>query len=173
MLKKTEWKPFVEHGQKHRIQATYGIDYDFAVRNRQAPYFSITMTRDRQAENGRWMDDGGGAAHEEIARRFHNLAPYIKWHLVSTDGPMHYFANAKYWWEIATGRLAPDKYQRIDPWDAFRSTVVFGGLPNDGVTMPPANAPWSAFHNWMTLRLPALKETFKHAMKTLGVWEGS
>lgn len=37
-----------------------------------------------------------GCLHEEITERFPELAPLIKWHLVSTDGPMHYIANSMY-----------------------------------------------------------------------------
>lgn len=45
-------------------------------------------------ENGR--EYMGGCCHEEIAKHFPALAPLIKWHLCSTDGPMHYPANALY-----------------------------------------------------------------------------
>jgi hypothetical protein len=37
--------------------------------------------------------EAGGCLHDDIARVFPELAPLIKWHLVSTDGPMHYVAN--------------------------------------------------------------------------------
>lgn len=35
----------------------------------------------------------GGSIHDEIAKHFPELRPLIKWHLVSSDGPMHYLAN--------------------------------------------------------------------------------
>jgi hypothetical protein len=35
----------------------------------------------------------GGCAHDEVVKYFPELAKYIKWHLCSTDGPMHYTAN--------------------------------------------------------------------------------
>jgi hypothetical protein len=38
----------------------------------------------------------GGCLHEEIAKAFPELAPFIKWHLTSSDGPMHYIANTMY-----------------------------------------------------------------------------
>jgi hypothetical protein len=41
--------------------------------------------------NGR--EYGGGADHEEIARVWPEFAPYLKWQLCSTAGPMHYIAN--------------------------------------------------------------------------------
>jgi hypothetical protein len=37
-----------------------------------------------------------GCMHHEIAKAFPELAKYIKWHLCSTDGPMHYLANTCY-----------------------------------------------------------------------------
>lgn len=38
-------------------------------------------------------DIGGGAAHDDIARAFPEVAGLIPWHLCATDGPMHYVAN--------------------------------------------------------------------------------
>lgn len=43
-----------------------------------------------------WWTHGGGCCHEEVAKAFPELAPLIKWHLTSTDGPMHYVANTVY-----------------------------------------------------------------------------
>ena len=40
--------------------------------------------------------DSCGCLHDEIAQRFPQLAKYIKWHSVSTDGPMHYIQNTLY-----------------------------------------------------------------------------
>ncbi len=42
-----------------------------------------------------WLNSGG-CLHKEIAEHIPELAPYIKWHLCSTDGPMHYLANVLY-----------------------------------------------------------------------------
>ena len=38
----------------------------------------------------------GGMCHEDILQRFPKLWPLLKWHCVSTDGPMHYIANCVY-----------------------------------------------------------------------------
>jgi hypothetical protein len=40
--------------------------------------------------------ESGGCIHDEIAKRIPELAPLLKWHLCSTDGPMHYIANTVY-----------------------------------------------------------------------------
>lgn len=37
-----------------------------------------------------------GCLHEEIAKHFPELAPFIKWHLMGTDEPLHYVANTVY-----------------------------------------------------------------------------
>jgi hypothetical protein len=58
--------------------------------------FSITAEVVTPASRRRRDIEAGGCLHEEIARVFPELAPFIKWHLVSTDGPMHYVANTVY-----------------------------------------------------------------------------
>lgn len=40
--------------------------------------------------------EAGGCLHEAIAKVFPELESLIKWHLTSTDGPMHYVANTCY-----------------------------------------------------------------------------
>jgi hypothetical protein len=56
--------------------------------------FAITGTlRDsRVKQDGGFI--AGGCMHEDIAKWFPELAPLIKWHLTSSNGPMHYVANA-------------------------------------------------------------------------------
>lgn len=49
-----------------------------------------------EKRNGVWRDSAGGAAHEEMAEVFPELAALLPWHLVGTDGPMHYVANTIY-----------------------------------------------------------------------------
>lgn len=62
--------------------------------------FSITGTikAPRPRDHKGYWDNNvcGGCIHEEIAKAFPELAPLIKWHLVSSDGPMHYIGNTIY-----------------------------------------------------------------------------
>jgi hypothetical protein len=58
--------------------------------------FSITGDIRRKLGNGRWVEVSCGCIHEDIKKHFPELAPLIKWHLTSTDGPMHYAANTVY-----------------------------------------------------------------------------
>lgn len=165
-MKTTPWKEFTEKGQKYRIQATYGIDYDFGRRNNQKPYFAATAVIERW-ERGRWRDDSGGMQHDEIAKHFPQLEQYLKWHLVSTGEPTHYLANGKYWWDKA---MSGEKQGPGEPHPitAFQSTIVMGGIP--GETMPYTND-WQDVERWLKTRLPKLMGAFAADMQTLGVLE--
>jgi hypothetical protein len=54
--------------------------------------FSITG----EMRNSRYGGATSGCIHKEISEAFPELAPFIKWHLCSTDGPLHYIANTVY-----------------------------------------------------------------------------
>lgn len=65
-----------------------------------------------------------GCIHEEIMQHFPDLVPLIKWHLTSTDGPMHYVSNALY--------LVSDKdcwgYKKGEPKD-YKTAIFFSDVP--------------------------------------------
>jgi hypothetical protein len=86
-------KVYTENGTKYRITATVRYDDDCGNGHNS---FSITGEIDRKDGRGRWVEDGGGCIHDEIVQHFPDLAPFIKWHLCSSDGPMHYIANTVY-----------------------------------------------------------------------------
>lgn len=56
---------------------------------------TFSMTAEVRRPGGRDCE-ACGCMHEDIARVFPELVPLIRWHLVSTDGPMHYIANTVY-----------------------------------------------------------------------------
>jgi len=171
MVKITPWKEFTASGSRYRIRAKYGIDYDFGRRNNQDPYFSVTGEVERKDDQrpGHWREDAGGQLHDQIAKHFHELAPYLKWHLVSLGQPMHYIANAKYWWDIAMGKSAPAPGQEHVPaLTAFMSTIIYGGIPGEKV---PYTNDWLDIERWLKTRLPKLMGHFVAAMKTLKVLE--
>jgi hypothetical protein len=113
-------REYTSGGSKFRMSVKIRFDDD--CRNGHNT-FSITCDID-EARGGKWREFGGGAAHEEIARVFPELAPLIKWHLCSTDGPMHYVANAVY---LAGDRDHNGK-RAGEPW-AFEDAVSFGDNP--------------------------------------------
>lgn len=86
-------KFYRKHGQTFRITAD--VRYDDQCKNGHNT-FSVTGTIDEKRGNGRWVDYAGGCIHEEIAKHFPKLAPFIKWHLCNADGPMYYVDNTLY-----------------------------------------------------------------------------
>lgn len=69
-----------------------------------------------------WL--AGGCLHDEIAAVFPELAPLIRWHLCSTDGPMHYIANAVY---LAGDRDCNGK-RKGEPL-TYEERIQFGDFP--------------------------------------------
>ena len=66
----------------------------------------------------------GGCLHEDLALAFPELAPFIKWHSTTTDGPLHYIANTVY---HASDR---DHYGRAaGEASSYEHAVQFGDNP--------------------------------------------
>lgn len=89
VLTKSQTKTFTSRGKNLRgelVTITATVRYDDQCGNGHNT-FSIT---------GSMSDGSGGCIHEDIAHFFPALAPLIKWHLVSSDGPMHYISNTVY-----------------------------------------------------------------------------
>lgn len=200
MMKETAWRFYHDHGWRYKIKAEYGIDYHFARRHNQQPYYSITGETRIQARNNRWMDDSGGQLHGLIERYFPHLAPSTKWHLVGPEGPTHYFENARYWFNEARGsskNSSPSGNAVIN----FKSTIVLGAFPGDrlppdlaedfehwrppkeydvpegpkewrpGQSRPKFNARWEDVRAWLEERLPDLQAAWAVDMAELGVLE--
>lgn len=98
--KKTFQKIYHEDGKEYLITATVRYDDEYGNGHNS---FAITGTICTgtiwRARNGRKIGqdcEECGCIHDEIAAHFPELAPIIKWHLVSADGPMHYLANTCY-----------------------------------------------------------------------------
>ena len=75
---------------RNNYTITVGMRFDDNCNNGHEDFAIIADIR----ENGR--EYMGGCCHDEIARRFPEFAPLIKWHLVGVEGPMHYIANTTY-----------------------------------------------------------------------------
>lgn len=91
-VKEYGWKEYTENGNSMRIKAI--VRYDDQCGNGHNS-FSITGTTEGKLRS-RWTDYSGGCIHEEIVKHFPELAHLIKWHLCSSDGPMHYISNTTY-----------------------------------------------------------------------------
>lgn len=86
--------------------------------------FSITADVITDASRRRRDIEAGGCLHDEIAAAFPELAPLIKWHLMSCDGPMHYIANTVY-----HASDCDSSGRRKGEPSAWRTVVYFGTSP--------------------------------------------
>jgi hypothetical protein len=146
------------------VHATYGLHKI----GDQAPHFSVTLDEYKHpgvSERG-WLS--GGCQHEQVARYFPELAPFVRWHLTSTEGPMHYVANGLFWHDSYHGRA---KYGRPEDRalapSALASTIVLGALEDDF----PIEMLWSMSREdlkaWLEARLPRLLAAFQTDMDVM------
>ena len=109
--------------------------------------FAITGEAKTKHSSGKTLWLGScGCIHDDIAKHIPELAPYIKWHLVSSDGPMHYIANSMYYAKAKDANL-----------EAARSCAVWPDAQLEDFTKEKLAA-----------RLPALMEEFRRDVEKLG-----
>lgn len=66
-----------------------------------------------------------GQMHKYIEKHFPELAKYLKWHLTSIEGPVHYIANTVY--HVQQGKL--DYARSLAVWpDATDEELIAPGL---------------------------------------------
>lgn len=131
---RSEPRPIRGYGTKGVIQVN--ISFDDSCKN---GHQSFGITADINTNESRRRNDvaAGGCLHEEIVKVFPELEPLIKWHLMQTDGPMHYVSNTVFragnrdcW-----GRVKNEPY-------AFEQRITFG-------TSPMTHSYREAFVEWM------------------------
>ncbi len=148
---------YEEGGIAYRIRAR--VRYDDQCDNGHNT-FAITGEIDR-LEGKRWREDSGGCIHGEIAKHFPELAPFIKWHLCSSDGPLHYVANTVYLagdrdcWGLRRGE---GKDRELS---AARRAAIWPDATDEDLTAP-------GLEQRLEARLPALLAEFRKAVESLG-----
>ncbi len=73
----------------------------------------------------------GGCIHAEIAKHFPQLAPLLKWHLCSSEGPMHYIANTVFF----AGNADAFGHQSGEP-EIERRLIIAGILEGVKIHLP-------------------------------------
>ena len=111
-------RPIEGYGKGATLSVTLRFDDEF--RNGHET-FSITGEVRRPGQRD---IEAGGCLHDDIAKVFPELAPLIKWHLTSTDGPMHYVANTCY----HAGNRDCNGLRKGEPHQ-FQLRVKFGSFP--------------------------------------------
>jgi len=130
----SEARPCPAYGEHCTIRAE--VRFDDNCRNGHNSFAITGDIRDPRYRGSR-AEVAGGCVHDEIAQAFPELAPLIRWHLTSSDGPMHYIANTVYhagnrdhW-----GKLAGEPRQ-------FETFIQFGDNPIK-------HKPGSKFVKWL------------------------
>lgn len=147
----SETRMYFKKGSMHRI--TVNVRYDDNCGNGHNS-FAITAEIDYKSKNGRWIEYMGGCCHEEVVKYFPKLSPFIKWHLMSSDEPLHYIGNALYW-----------KEQNNE--ENLESTIIYGALEADYQT-DFINMNNEELTSCLEIRLPLLMKEFRKAIESLG-----
>lgn len=161
-------RPIAGYGKGAEITAR--LRYDDECGNGHNT-FSITADVVTPASRRRNDIEAGGCLHEDIARVFPELEPYIKWHLTSSDGPMHYIANTLYWlgYDLKWSDGKPGSPPNIAH---ARSAAVWPDMPEDML----AGNPLEGLGRYTRAEAQAILESrheqlqadFRAAMESLG-----
>jgi hypothetical protein len=139
-----------------KVEMTATVRYDDRCGN---GHNTLSVTADL-------TDGSGGACHELIAEHFPELVPLIKWHLVSTDGPMHYIENTMYW----LGRRGWCTGKPNDPPNLAyaRKSACWPDMP-EGYVITGTLVSNAFIEAHLAARLPDLLEEFRAAVESLGL----
>jgi hypothetical protein len=124
--------------------------------------FGLTAALSSQKKPGGWWhEEARGCLHEEIAKHIPHLAPYIKWHLCSSDGPMHYLANTTHWMGESKLIASTNIAEALKFLDNARSSAVWPEATGEDLAAP-------GLRDRLIARLPKLMADFQSAMQSLG-----
>lgn len=155
ILTKSQKKQIVKHFKEDDKDYTLFIKliYDDECGNKHNT-FSITGSLYEGTHNFAPISDryllACGCLHDEIAKYAPELEYLVKWHLVSTDGPLHYLANTLY-------------HAKKRDFEAARNTAVWPEATDEQLSLPSED-----LKKLLLERLPALMQDFKLDMEKLG-----
>lgn len=115
--------PYKAPGYSADATITAEVRYDDRCSN---GHNTFSITAEIVDTRGGWSS--GGTQHDAVAAAFPELAPFIKFHLVSSDQPMHYLANTLYWLGYDV-RWCDGKASSPPKLEHARSTAVWPDMP--------------------------------------------
>lgn len=170
--KKTYTKYFVEDGQEYEITVT--ARYDDKCNNGHNTFaLTAEIWATKNKRRTRRDCESCGCLHEDIAKHFPELAPFIKWHLVSSDIPMHYATNTLYHFSDKdhNGLRKGEKKQLREGGkreiEFAKSSCVWGAAPDDSHYKFEQMSE-KELEDYLKIRLPHVQMAFQKAMETLG-----
>lgn len=122
--------------------------------------FSITCEVVTRESRRRHDLAAGGCMHDEVARMFPELAPFVRWHLCSTNGPMHYVANTMY-------HLGRTRYVDAANLEHARRTAIWPDMP-EGFMSSGTLVSNAYVERALLDRLAALLKEFRRDVESLG-----
>lgn len=150
-------KLFTEDGKDYKIIVQYGMSY---IQGNSHPYFSITGEINQVG----YKVDTCGCIHDEIAKHFPGLKPLIQFHLWYDNGlPMHYVANAIYWWEY---------WQGLSKWKPEKTKEEYFEIFCDHIALFPDEVvpvTREEIKPWLESRIPRIQELFNKTMNEFGI----
>lgn len=180
----TKWKNITHHGDKRKMRVF--VRYDDSCKN---GHNSFAITAEIATLSGRV--EQCGCCHDEVVKHFPEFKRFLKWHLMSSDGPMHYFSNVVYFAGdrdyngLLKGEQKVKKNKEGLPmFEEDGETPVYTGLVGEGkerefdaarraavwpeATDEQLSLPKDELIKLLAERLPALLEEFKKDMEELG-----
>jgi hypothetical protein len=137
----SEWRPLPD-APNERVQVT--VRFDDQCTNGHNTLSITGVVR----ELGQRDEVAAGQCVKEINAAFPELAPLMPWHLVSTDGPLHYIANTVY-------------HAQNGAFDYARSTAVWPEATDADLASPNLG-------DVLQHRLPHLQATFQRLVEEAG-----
>jgi hypothetical protein len=135
----------------------------------QAPYFAATFKEFYKNAYGRWELGSCGAGVDRYAELFPLYAPVFRWHLTSVDEPLHYAANALYWfkgYKGEGGRFAPKEPSEQCFMYAL-DTVCYDMIDEEYTRAEVATLSVDEFASWIERRREPLMMAFRGFMISL------
>lgn len=141
-------------GYRTGAEITATVRFDDARKNRHNT-FSITA---EVARRGSYDVEAFGCLHSQVAEAFPELAPFLKWHLCSTDVPLHYIENTMYW-------LGRRGYTRPF-FERAKETAIWPDMPENFAIDGTSD---EVVQKALEERLPELLVEFRTAIEALGM----
>lgn len=146
----------------HELKAT--IRFDDECGN---GYNAFSITAEKRNHNGHVI--ACGYMHNMIEEHIPEWEPYIKWHLCSTNGPLHYIANSLYWLGVDQ-QWCKGKPNDPPNWEHFKSTAIWHHAPKWINQIPPEYIK-EIVVPMLNERLPSLLAELRMEVEALGlVW---
>lgn len=139
------------------VNAEFGLSH---LKGNARPYMSLTGAEYSQPRALDRFMLSCGAMHDRIIEVFPELKEVEAWHLASDGEPMHYMANARFWWEIANCVRAGHAGDFEKAPANFKSTIALGVLPEDVELDGLLDKEWPEVQLALAARLPAMRKAF-------------